>query len=122
MERSAAFTPDASSSSVRAPRPPASDRVPDLPGCESVRLPASAPDAYDGRFEFWDGRTETAWKPRPCSDVPATLDVPQRPGRESEREGAHASGDRDSMESSGAEGLAPFRSRTLSSCQQDSSA
>ena len=55
-------------------------------------------------------------------EMDAALDVPQRPGRESEREGAHASGDRDSIESSGAEGLAPFRSRTRSSCQQDSSA
>ena len=48
MERSAAFTPDASSSSVQAPRSPASGRAPDLPGCESFRLPASALDAYDG--------------------------------------------------------------------------
>ena len=63
MERSAAFTPDASSSSVQLSRLP-SDRAPDLPGCESFRLPASTLDDYDGRFEFWDGKTETAWKVR----------------------------------------------------------
>ena len=62
MERSAAFIPDATSSSVQASRPPASGRAPDLPGCESFHLPESALDDYDGRFEFWDGRTETAWK------------------------------------------------------------
>ena len=34
----------------------------DFPGCESFRLPASEVDHYDGRLEFWDGETETAWK------------------------------------------------------------
>ena len=34
----------------------------DFPGCESFHLPASQIDHYEGRLEFWDGRTETAWK------------------------------------------------------------
>ena len=80
MERSAAFTPDATSSSVQAPRPPASGsvqaprppvsgRAPDLPGCESFHLPESALDDYDGRFEFWDGKTETAWRVREPTSI-----------------------------------------------------
>ena len=34
----------------------------DFPGCESFHLPASEIDHYEGRLEFWDGHTETAWK------------------------------------------------------------
>ena len=34
----------------------------DFPGCESFHLPASEIDRYEGRLEFWDGDTETAWK------------------------------------------------------------
>ena len=34
----------------------------DFPGCESFRLPAGELDGYEGRLEFWDGDTETAWK------------------------------------------------------------
>ena len=34
----------------------------DFPGCESFHLPASEIDHYEGRLEFWDGATETAWK------------------------------------------------------------
>ena len=34
----------------------------DFPGCESFHLPASELDGYEGRLEFWDGVTETAWK------------------------------------------------------------
>ena len=33
-----------------------------FPGCESFHLPASEIEHYEGRLEFWDGRTETAWK------------------------------------------------------------
>ena len=46
-----------------APRPaPAVSQLEDFPGCESFRLPASEIDHYEGRLEFWDGDTETAWK------------------------------------------------------------
>ena len=34
----------------------------DFPGCESFHLPAGELDHYEGRLEFWDGATETAWK------------------------------------------------------------
>ena len=34
----------------------------DFPGCESFHLPASEIDRHEGRLEFWDGVTETAWK------------------------------------------------------------
>ena len=34
----------------------------DFPGCESFHLPERALEGYEGRLEFWDGRTETAWK------------------------------------------------------------
>ena len=37
-------------------------RAEDFPGCESFHLPASELDRYEGRLEFWDGVTETAWK------------------------------------------------------------
>ena len=37
-------------------------RPEDFPGCESFHLPASELDRYEGRLEFWDGVTETAWK------------------------------------------------------------
>ena len=33
-----------------------------FPGCESFHLPANEIDHYEGRLEFWDGVTETAWK------------------------------------------------------------
>ena len=41
---------------------PAAYRDEDFPGCESFPLPASELDGYEGRLEFWDGITETAWK------------------------------------------------------------
>ena len=41
---------------------PARYRDEDFPGCESFHLPASEIDHYEGRLEFWDGATETAWK------------------------------------------------------------
>ena len=34
----------------------------DFPGCESFHLPASEIDHYEGRLEFWDARSSTAWK------------------------------------------------------------
>lgn len=46
-----------------APRPiPAGYGPEDFPGCESFHLPASEIDHYEGRLEFRDGHTETAWK------------------------------------------------------------
>ena len=34
----------------------------DFPGCDSFRLSERALERYEGRLEFWDGLTETAWK------------------------------------------------------------
>ena len=47
-----------------APRTPgpAPYRDEDFPGCESFPLPAGRLEHYEGRLEFWDGATETAWK------------------------------------------------------------
>ena len=63
---------------ARAPRSSPSTalcRPEDFPGCESFHLPAREVDLYDGRLEFWDGRTETAW--RVC-DVSIQHDGPSR--------------------------------------------
>ena len=46
-----------------APRPaPAAYGPEDFPGCGSFHLPASEIGLYEGRLEFWDAHTETAWK------------------------------------------------------------
>jgi len=44
------------------PARPAAYGPEDFPGCESFHLSASAIEHYEGRLEFWDGDTETAWK------------------------------------------------------------
>ena len=63
---------------ARAPRSSPSTapcRPEDFPGCESFNLPAREVDLYDRRLEFWDGRTEIAW--RVC-DVSIQHDGPSR--------------------------------------------
>ena len=50
-------------------------RPEDFPGCESFHLPAREVDFHEGRIEFWDGRTETAWRVR---DVSIQHDGPSR--------------------------------------------
>lgn len=50
-------------------------RSEDFPGCESFHLPAREIDLHEGRIEFWDGRTETAWRVR---DVSIQHDGPSR--------------------------------------------
>ena len=42
-----------------APGPDA--ETPDLPGCRPIPLRRRDLDTWDGRFEYWDGATETAW-------------------------------------------------------------
>ena len=54
---------------------PASERTPDLPGCEPIPLPASALDTFEVRLEVWDGRTETAWV---CEPVTGYHEQPTR--------------------------------------------
>ena len=48
----------------------------DFPGCERFPLPAAEIDRYEGRIEFWEARTETAWKVR----EPTTI-YHERPAR-----------------------------------------
>ena len=48
----------------------------DFPGCEPFRLPAGELGRYEGRLEFWEARTETAWKVR----EPTTI-YHERPAR-----------------------------------------
>ena len=36
-------------------------RAPEFPGCRPIPLKREALADYDGRFEYWDGDTETAW-------------------------------------------------------------
>ena len=50
---------------LRTDVPPASELA--FPGCKPVRLPREELELYDGRLEFWDGATETAWVCEPNS-------------------------------------------------------
>jgi len=50
------------SGAPRASTSPSAFGPDDFPGCESFHLPAVDLERYEGRLEFWDGRTETAWK------------------------------------------------------------
>ena len=45
--------------------PPSSELA--FPGCKPVHLPREELELYDGRLEFWDGATETAWVCEPNS-------------------------------------------------------
>ena len=57
-------------------RGPAPYRDEDFPGCESFHLPASRLERYEGRLEFWDGTTETAWKV--CEPTSIEHETPSR--------------------------------------------
>ena len=35
---------------------------PELPGCRPFRLTKEDVETYEGRFEYWNADTETAWK------------------------------------------------------------
>ena len=54
---------------------PGTFRDDDFPGCESFHLPAGELAHYEGRLEFWDGATETAWK---IPDTPIQHEEPSR--------------------------------------------
>lgn len=43
------------------PAPPLHEATLEFPGCEAFHLPRSRLDRHEGRLEFWDGETETAW-------------------------------------------------------------
>ena len=55
---------------------PAEHGPADFPGCEPFHLPASELEGYEGRVEFWEARTETAWRVR----EPTTI-YHERPAR-----------------------------------------
>ena len=56
-------------------RQPAS-RAPEFPGCQPIPLKREELSAYDGRFEYWDGDTETAWVV--CEPTSATHEQPSQ--------------------------------------------
>ena len=62
MARSSSFAVPARRIGEAPRSSPAPYRPEDFPGCESFHLPASEIDRHEGRLEFWDGDTETAWK------------------------------------------------------------
>ena len=62
----------------------------DFPGCEPFHLPASELERYEGRLEFWDGRTQTAW--RVCEPTSTFHEVPSRMLPQVAREFAHLRG------------------------------
>ena len=73
--------PPAASASVAGspadPQPsPAAYGPEDFPGCEPFHLPAAGVNEYEGRLEFWEARTETAWRVR----EPTTI-YHERPSR-----------------------------------------
>ena len=51
-------------------------RAPELPGCRPIPLKREELSAYDGRFEYWDGDTETAWVV--CEPTSATHEQPSQ--------------------------------------------
>ena len=46
---------------ARTASAPAPAPAPELPGCRPVPLKREDLDTHDGRFEYWDGDTQTAW-------------------------------------------------------------
>ena len=47
---------------------------PEFPGCKPLHLPYDEVETYDGRLEFRDARTETAWvceQTSPCHEQPS---------------------------------------------------
>ena len=52
-----------------AARPGLAEHPPEFPGCRPVRITRAAIDDYEGRFEYWDAATETAWVAREPTTV-----------------------------------------------------
>ncbi len=52
-----------------AGRPGVPEPTPEFPGCRPVRITRAAIDDYEGRFEYWDAATETAWVVREPTSV-----------------------------------------------------
>ena len=49
---------------------PRRSQPPAFPGCKPVRLPRTEIERFEGRLEYWDAATETAWIS--SSPLPAT--------------------------------------------------
>ena len=49
---------------VQAAQRPAPRPAPEFPGCRAVTITREAIATYEGRYEFWDAETETAWMVR----------------------------------------------------------
>ena len=54
---------------------PARTEPPQFPGCKSVHLPRAEIERFEGRLEYWDAATETAWICEP------TTSYHERPAR-----------------------------------------
>ena len=50
--------------------------APEFPGCRPMALGRDEVETYDGRFEFWDAATETAWVVR--EPTSATHEIPSQ--------------------------------------------
>ena len=46
---------------LREETQPQPTKPPEFPGCKSVRLPRTEIEHFEGRLEYWDAATETAW-------------------------------------------------------------
>ena len=57
-----AASPTSPSAAIQPSGEPAEYGPEDFPGCEPFHLPAAEIDRFEGRLEFWEARTETAWK------------------------------------------------------------
>ena len=64
--------------SAAAPRGAA---PPEFPGCKPVHLPRAEIERFEGRLEYWEAATETAWICEPTTpyhERPARLLTPRR--------------------------------------------
>ena len=59
----------------RAARPLPPTEAPEFPGCRPVRLPRAEIERFEGRLEYWEAATETAWICEP------TTSYHERPAR-----------------------------------------
>ena len=52
---------------VTQPQPAEPAQPPAFPGCKPVRLPRTEIERFEGRLEYWDAATETAWICEPAT-------------------------------------------------------
>ena len=55
---------------------PARTESPQFPGCKPVHLPRAEIERFEGRLEYWDAATETAWI---CDPTTSYHERPTRP-------------------------------------------